>query len=60
MECGAWSVAIISIVPSKTPAIKAFLSSLPLKGGFIFHIPLSSFGIVGSETAFTQLYTKVC
>ena len=34
--CGAWSVAIISIVSSIRPAIILSLSSADLRGGFIF------------------------
>ena len=44
-ECGAWSVAIISIVPSSKPSTSASLSSSLRIGGFIFHLPCSSSSI---------------
>ena len=34
--CGAWSVAMQSIVPSRKPAISACRSSSSRSGGFIF------------------------
>ena len=34
--CGAWSVAMQSIVPSRRPAISAWRSSSARSGGFIF------------------------
>ena len=40
-ECGAWSVAIISIVPSFIPSINARRSSSLLIGGFILNRPSS-------------------
>ncbi len=34
-ECGAWSVAMASIVPSASPSRTAFTSSRERSGGFI-------------------------
>ena len=34
--CGAWSVAMQSIVPSRRPSISAWRSASPRSGGFIF------------------------
>ena len=34
--CGAWSVAMQSMVPSRRPSISAWRSASPRSGGFIF------------------------
>ena len=41
LACGAWSVAIQSIVPSNNPSNNARLYLLYFKGGFILKIALS-------------------
>ena len=40
--CGAWSVAIMSIVPSFIPSMSASLSRSDRMGGFILNLPCSS------------------
>ena len=39
-ECGAWSVAMQSMVPSASPAFTASTSPAVLNGGFIFVLVL--------------------
>ena len=40
-ECGAWSVAIMSMVPSRSASISARRSASPRSGGFILKRPSS-------------------